>query len=88
MKARRSDNPEGYVLIEETRREQAPASPSLRLRQVSDDPERRVVGGEEVIYDLQNTWQTSNARLVLCERAKADQVSPPLRVGVLSSHSV
>ena len=76
MKARSHDNPHDFVLIEETRRERhhAPGSPSMRLRDASDEHERRIIADDESIYDLQRAWNSDSARLLLCERTKALQV--------------
>ena len=75
MKARSHDNPHDFVLIEETRPERhAPGSPSMRLRDASDEHERRIIADDESIYDLQRAWNSDSARLLLCERTKALQV--------------
>ncbi len=75
MKARRPENPQNYVLLEEIILSSYESSMAVnRGRRGSKTMERRILGDDENVYNTQSQWRGNAGRFVLCERDKAPEV--------------
>ena len=76
MKARRSEDPRHYVLLEEIMLSHYESSMTSKGHRGSKSTERRVLADDDNVYQTQTQWRGSAGRFILCERDKVPEVRP------------
>ena len=72
MKARRTEDPRNYVLVEEmTSHKSHNSSTALNKRNSSGRCELRILAADENVYQAQSAWKSNNGKFLLMDRHKA-----------------